>query len=253
MFRLCWRGRSGPTIQVGTTSATAITIKGTASATPGITTSANLAGILMFAGSPAGGNGDCTIAAGGTCSYAMTINTSATNAGTITGSITVTTSTPSGGSALTATIPVTLQVTQFPNIVATNPTTGLPLTGVTFTAVTGQSTICTGNPGQQATPTFTVTGGFINNNVSFTPSVASGVNFITAPAASRPDHSARLRCPYRFCVNPQLLGNQSGTFRGSVTVSSAGASNSPFTIPVTLLLNGTFGNCGLLSHRRVPQ
>jgi hypothetical protein len=78
---------------------------------------------------------------------------------------------------------VTLQVTQFPNIVATNPTTGLPLTGVTLAAVTGQSTVCTGTTGQQSTPTFVATGGFIND-VSFTPSVTSGVNFITAPVVT---------------------------------------------------------------------
>jgi hypothetical protein len=229
--------QSGPTIQVGTASATAITIKGTTSASPGITTSANLAGILMFAGSSASNNGDCTIAAGGICSYAMTIDTHATMASTIIGSITVTTSTPSGSSALIATIPVTLQVTQFPNIVATNPTTGLPLTGLTLTALTGPSTVCSGTAGQQPTPTFAATGGFIND-VSFTPSVTSGVNFITAPISTGIllNTNPQLR---QFCVNPQLLGNRSGTFTGTVIVSSASASNSPLTIPVTLLLTAS--------------
>jgi hypothetical protein len=233
-------GQPGPTIQVGTTSSTPITINATALATSGITVTANLEGVLSFVGSPAGTFGDCIIAAGGSCSYATIINTSATSARTITGSIIVTTSTPAGSSAFAITIPVTLQVTQFPNIVATNPTTGLPLTGVTLTAVTGQSTVCTGNAGQQATPTFVVTGGLISN-VSITSSVASGVNFITTPVSAGISLGTAPTAE-QFCVNPQMLGHQSGTFTGSVTVSAAGVSNSPLTIPVTLLLNGTFGN-----------
>jgi hypothetical protein len=170
---------------------------------------------------------------GNTCVFAVSFNTIGLTAGTVySGTIGISTN---GSTPVTATIPVNLTVAATPSILATTVSasgTQIPLTGVTLTAVVNQSQVCTN--------TVIETGGGSLGNVSYVPSAAASVNFITAPNLTNQTLIAG-GTSVQFCVNPVLLGNAPGTYTGKVTITAPGAANSPFTVPVTLYLNSVPG------------
>jgi len=214
---------------------------------------------------------------GGFCAIPLTFNTVGLTPGTTyTGTVTVTGTIGVAPTqqTFTAQVPVNLTITGTPAIVALTQfnafapagSTAAPITptnGVVLTWTAGQpgpgngangggaGQVCTG-PGAAATasqgqvqtnPFFATTAGDLGTGI-FT--VVSTSNFITSPA---PGGAIALNVnggmPQAFCVNPLLLGNAPGAYFGTVTVTAAGANNSPFTVPVTLLLNNLPGHIQL--------
>jgi len=220
-------------------SVTITTSTGVASTFTGLTTSPLT--LVSTAGT------SCTAATNNsTCTYNVTLNTVGVTAGTYPGTITFTTSTPSGSSALTATLTVNLTVTAQPTlIVTTNTATSIPVTSVNLVATSNASQVCTAatpalatSTGEPQSPGVSTTAGTVAN-VTYTTSVAAGVNVFTATGANTIGATSN---PITVCANPQLLGSTSGTFLGTVTVSSSIAST---TFPVSLLLNATPGTIDL--------
>jgi hypothetical protein len=212
--------------------------------------------------------------------YPLTFNTVGLTAGaTYTGTITFTGCTNNGNPCTTtATLPnyttvvnVSLTTTANPSIYGlvnpTNQTPSSPISssnGIVLTGQVGQTTICTNTIGQtQNNPTFFTTGGTLG---AATYSVNTGANFITWPISggnnpitgllngnsnggvlptSLATYTLGGAGAAQVCVNPQLVGNAPGTYLGSVAVSVPGAANSPFIVPVTLILGNTPGKIEL--------
>jgi len=195
-----------------------------------------------------GGSVTCTFSPGTTDQYTINFNTIGLTAGTVyTGTIAVTGKNTNNTSYSASPITVNLTVTGTPAVVAlSNPVNGssTPLTSITLSAVVGQSSVCTGSTIATGAPSFLTNGGTLGS-ASFASSVASGVNFITAPSGALGSSLTSTATAVQFCVNPQLLGNSPGRYTGTVTLTVPGAANSPLTIPVTLLLGNTPGHIEL--------
>jgi hypothetical protein len=224
---------TGSNIVVYNASPSAITI----SSSTGVTSS--FAGLTQ---SPLTLTGSCAaVASNGTCTYAVTATTTGVAANTYSGTITFTTSTPASPNALTAWLPVTMQVTALPGFIVTTSTgNSTPLaTAVNLTATSNASTVCTGGTGQPASPGISSTAGSIAT-VTYTTSVAYGVNIFTSTGTSPVTTGLTA---ITICANAQLLGNTSGTYQGTVAITST--SGATASIPVSLHLNGTLGGIDL--------
>jgi hypothetical protein len=186
----------------------------------------------------------CTAAAGATCTYNVTANTTGVAAATYPGTITFTTSTPGGGSALSTSLAVNLTVTALPTFILTTSTaSNTLLTAVNLTATANANQVCTGVAGQPSSPGISDTASSVAN-VTYTTSVSSGVNaFSVNPTGPTPVTTTSQAIT--VCANPQALGSTSGIFQGTVTVASSSAPGSTVSFPVNLLLNSTPGNIDL--------
>jgi len=234
------------------TSKPSLLINGPTGSVPsGVTVSSSLASIVTLTG------GNCGPFSGGTCFFPISFTTPITP-GTITGSITIAATAATGPASVT--IPVNLTVTALPafNGLANNPAPAAqtPLTGITLSAVVGQTLVCTANPGfGPPTPAGAVTT-FQGNSEQLSPNVAStgatigsvtitsaqpwiGNGSITAPGATT-SIAGGGGTTVIICVTPTVLADATGVYQGSVVLSSASAGG-PLTIPVTLLLNNTPG------------
>ena len=143
-------------------------------------------------------------------SFTVTANASSLTAATYSGSITVT---PTGSFGKVISIPVTFTVTG-PITLSANPSS------LTFNGVSGQS-----NPAAQ-TISISATGGSTTINYTVAASTVSGGSWLSATASNG-------TTPSSITVNTNISGLAAGTYNGSVTVT-AGATDSPLTIPVTL-------------------
>jgi len=185
---------------------------------------------------------------------------------------------PNPVTTYTAVVNISLTVAALPSIIGQNnletSTVISPLTGITLTANVGQTTVCTGIPGQpsngqlQANPYFYTSGGTLGG-LSFASSTPVGTpNFITFPITGTNPPIPNVLTPAgalalntigtggpgnfqagffpaffptvpgfttQVCVNPQLLGTTPGQYTGNVTVGATGAA-SVLTVPVTLNL-----------------
>jgi hypothetical protein len=251
------------------TGSPTITINGPTNPIPGITVVPTTvagatpmpAGGITFTGISCGGLAtSCGLSPGTTEGIVPSFNTFGLTVGSTYSANIVFSGTSTGITApFTVTVPVLLTIAPTPSIVGQNnlnPINGIgqpsgPLTGITLSAIVGQTTVCTGPSGTvtttpaqvQANPTFFTSGGVLGNG-SFTSSVSSGVNFITAPTNTNFSLNSG-GTNFQFCVNPQLLGNSPGIYSGIVSLTVPGASNSPLVIPVVLLLNNTPGHLEL--------
>jgi len=161
--------------------------------------------------SPAGGSWLSVSPTSGTTPASLTVSAAAgLAAGSYSGTVTVT----SAGAGNPLTVPVTLNV--LPNLVAAP-------TSVTFTYQQGGA-----QPGPQAVALSSSSSSVAA--VSFTTSVStsSGGNWLSASATSG-------TTPASITVSVNTSGLLPGNmYNGTVTVTSSGAGNSPFAIPVTL-------------------
>jgi hypothetical protein len=135
------------------------------------------------------------------------VNPGSLAAGTYTGTVSITSS---GASNSPKTVPVTLTVTA-----AALPTLSVSPASLTYTYQIGGST-----PAVQAVA-LTSTGGA----VSYTTATSATWLSVTPASGTTPGNLS-------VSVNPSGLA--AGTYTGNVTITSAGASNSPKTVPVTL-------------------
>jgi len=72
--------------------------------------------------------------------------------------------------------------------------------------------------------------------------VTSSGGWLTAPVSGNALALNTGGVNLQICANPAILGSAPGTYFGSVTITSAGAANSPFVIPVELFLNNLPGH-----------
>lgn len=179
-----------------------------------------------------------------------------------------------------ATVNVTLVTTAAPTIYGlSNPANGTPSSPISstnpivLTGQVGQTTICTNTTGQALNnPTFFTTAGTLGNVVfsvgsgSFITYPVTGTNnpltgvlnansngsgLVAFPAGTAPTLTSYAGVSItgsnqaQVCVNPQLLGLNPGIYTGTINVTAAGAANSPFPVPVTLILNNTPGHIEL--------
>ena len=142
-------------------------------------------------------------------SVSVSVTPGSLSAGTYTGSVTLTSS---GASNSPKTIPITLTVTS-----ATLPTLTAAPSNLSFAYQTGGAT-----PAAQ-TVNLTSSGGAL----SYT--IASSATWLTATPASG-------STPGSLSVSVNPSGLAAGTYSGTVSVTSAGASNSPLKISATLAI-----------------
>jgi len=147
-----------------------------------------------------------------TGSVSVSVSPASLAAGTYTGSVTLTSS---GASNSPKTIPVTLTVTA-----ASLPTLTAAPASLSFTYQTGGTT-----PAAQAVAV-TSSG----NAVSYT--TATSATWLSATPASG-------STPGSVSVSVNPTGLAAGSYSGSVTITSSGASNSPKMVPVTLTVTST--------------
>ncbi len=147
-----------------------------------------------------------------TGSVSVSVSPASLAAGTYTGSVTLTSS---GASNSPKTIPVTLTVTA-----ASLPTLTAAPASLSFTYQTGGTT-----PAAQAVAV-TSSG----NAVSYT--TATSATWLSATPASG-------STPGSVSVSVNPTGLAAGSYSGSVTLTSSGASNSPKMVPVTLTVTST--------------
>jgi len=106
---------------------------------------------------------------------------------------------------------------------ATQPTIGVSPTSLNFTATAGGS-----NPANQ-TINITNTGG---GTLNFTAS--DDAPWLTVSPASG-------TAPSTLTASVNISGLAAGTYNGTITISAAGATNTPVNVPVTLTVNGAGG------------
>jgi hypothetical protein len=140
----------------------------------------------------------------------VSVNTAGLAAGTYTATITVT---AAGATGSPATIPVTLTV---------NPAT--PALSVSPSSLSFSATVGGSNPANQ-TLSVTNTGG---GTLSFTDT--DNAPWLTVSPASG-------TAPATLTASVSIAGLTAGTYNGSITVTASGASGSPATIPVTLVVS----------------
>ena len=143
-------------------------------------------------------------------SLSIGVNPGSMAAGTYTGSVSVASS---GASNSPQTIPVTLNITA----AATKPTLNLSPTSVTFNFQIGGST-----PAAQ--------------NVSATSSTSTAIPYTATTATSWLTTTGSGTTPGSLSLAANPAGLAAGTYTGSVSVTGSGASNSPVSIPVTLIV-----------------
>ena len=148
--------------------------------------------------------------------FTVQVNTTGLTAGTCTGQINITA--PSASNPSIA-IPVTL-------LVSTTPLLQLPSTGPAFNYQIGS-----GTPAAQNVQITSSTAG-VSFTAAATP-VSGGPSFLQASPASGTTPQA-----LSLAINPAVLAALGpGTYIENVTITSAGAGNSPQTFPVTLVVS----------------
>jgi uncharacterized protein (TIGR03437 family) len=145
------------------------------------------------------------------------VNTASLSAGNCTGVITI--SAP-GASNPNVTVTVSL-------LVSTNPLLQVPTTGPTFNYQTGSSTL----PAAQNVQITSTTPG-VNFTASASPASGSPAFLQVAPTSGTTPQALALS------LNQQALANVGpGIYTETVTITAAGAGNSPQSFPVTLIVN----------------
>jgi hypothetical protein len=143
------------------------------------------------------------------------VSTAGLAVGAYSGAITIT---AAGATNTPVSVPVTLTVTAVPS-----PTIGVSPSSFSFSATAGGA-----NPASQSLSITNTGGGTLNwtassNQTWLGVSPASG----TAPSSAS--------------VSANITGLVAGTYNGAITISAAGATNSPVTVPVTLTVNPAGG------------
>jgi uncharacterized protein (TIGR03437 family) len=146
-------------------------------------------------------------------SFTVTANASSLPAATYSGSITVN---PTGSLGRVISIPVTFTVTG-PTTLSASPSS------LTFNAVSGQS-----NPAAQ-TVAVSSTGASTAITYTVAVSTVSGGSWLSATASNG-------TTPGNISVTTNISGLAAGSYSGSVTITGSGASNSPLTVPVQLVV-----------------
>lgn len=140
-------------------------------------------------------------------------STSGLNAGTYTGSISVTSA---GATNSGTSVPVTLTISNQTNVVA-NPA------GITVTHAIGGAA-----PSSRFITLSTTTGAAIPISVTTT----SASNFLSVVSSNN-------STPATISVSINPAGLAAGVYSGTIFVNGSGASNSPLSLPVTLIVTGT--------------
>lgn len=138
-------------------------------------------------------------------STTLSVNISGLSSGTHNGTITIT---ATGAVNSPITVPVTLVV--YTPVIAANPAS------LNFTAVLGGA-----NPSSKQLTINNTTGGTLNW------SAVDDANWLTMDKTSG-------TAPTSTNISVNITGLAAGSYNGTITVTSVNASNSPFTIPVTL-------------------
>jgi hypothetical protein len=107
-----------------------------------------------------------------------------------------------------------------------SPTIGVSPSSMSFSATAGGS-----NPANQTLNISNTGGGTLNWTASSNQSWLS-----IAPASGT--------APSSPSVSVNISGLVAGTYNGAITVSAAGATNTPVTVPITLTVNPPGGGCG---------
>ena len=150
----------------------------------------------------------------------VSVNPSTVPAGTYNGTVTIT---AAGASNSPLTVPIVLTITS-----TSNPSLQISPTSIDFSYTIGGS-----NPNAQSI------------NVA---SSGSALNFTaTAPGGGWLSASGSGTTPGKFSAAVNPAGLSAGTYNGTITITSAGASNSPQTVPVVLTV-GTSNTGSLAVH-----
>lgn len=151
-------------------------------------------------------------------SVSVSVNPSGLAAGTYSGNLTITSS---GASNSPKSIPVTLTVTAAPS---GNPSFAITPGSLSFTYAAGGAT--SGSQNLAVTSTGTA--------LNFTAAASGGAWLSVSPATGS--------TPATVKVNVNASGMTAGTYTGSISLTSTGASNSPQTVPVKLVITSSTGS-----------
>lgn len=151
-------------------------------------------------------------------SVSVSVNPSGLAAGTYSGNVTITSS---GASNSPKSIPVTLTVTAAPS---GNPSFAITPGSLSFTYAAGGAT--SGSQNLAVTSTGTA--------LSFTAAASGGAWLSVSPASGSTPSTVKVN------VNP--AGMAAGSYSGTITLTSTGASNSPQTITVKLAITSSTGS-----------
>jgi Viral BACON domain len=156
----------------------------------------------------------------------LSVNPSGLAAGTYTGSVSVT---GTGASNSPVTLPVTLNVTS----ATSNPTLNLTPSSLAFSYAAGGAA-----PAAKTLSLASSTG----SALSYT-AVASGGSWLSIGSTSG-------NTPGSISVSVNPASMAVGTYNGTITVTSSGASNSPQSVPVTLTVTSGTGSGHLIASPR---
>jgi len=187
-------------------------------------TAAVTSGSSWLSASPASGSNGGTLV--------VSVNASSLSAGSYSGAIQVSAS-GVANSPQTITVALTVTAAATPPAIALNPPS------LTFNAAVGGT-----NPATQAV-TITNSGG---GTLTWTTSVTSGAWLSVSPGSGSTSGTAA--SPLTIGVN--VSGLSAGTLTGSIQVAAAGASNTPQTVAVTLVLAASGATTIVLSPASLP-
>lgn len=151
-------------------------------------------------------------------SVSVSVNPSGLAAGTYSGNVTITSS---GASNSPKSIPVTLTATAAPS---GNPSFAITPGSLSFTYAAGSTT--SGSQNLSVTSTGTA--------LNFTAAASGGAWLSVSPASGS--------TPATVKVNVNTAGMTAGTYNGSISLTSTGASNSPQTVPIKLVITSSTGS-----------